>query len=357
MPDEFVLPDVDTANIAEVEQGIDPLYERQSSLGLSKPSVMLIGAGGVGCWVALALTLGGVEDLTIYDGDTISIHNLNRFPLPESSVGELKSVALAKWLRLLRPKADNINARGMFDPSIGSANENRVEWLVCCTDSLKSRKMCYQWAKDGGIKYLEVGADGERWTLSPAPPEFSTELEDNPGYQTVPVHVGPCMMAGSVASYYILHNTVPSVSHLVDWDKGPVYNNIAEVFGFLKIASMAEGNQVKPRYPMISCPNPKCHRLVEGNLINLIRHLRHCYPNLGLAEAKPIAEELIAKATPLPLNEEEEKVLEEHMSYLSSDANTLHDQIAETDPEFERSLNLPENDYIETEEVNEDEQV
>src|ERR1700740_2777036 len=201
MPDEFTLPDVDTANINEVEQGIDPLYERQSSLGLSRPSVILVGAGGVGCWVALALTLGGVEDLTIYDGDTISIHNLNRFPLPESSVGELKSVALAKWLRLLRPKADNINARGMFDPVIDNPFDHResCNWLVCCTDSLKSRRLCYNFARNHGMKYLEVGADGERWTLSPNPPEFSTELEDNPGYQTVPIHVGPCMMAGWVA--------------------------------------------------------------------------------------------------------------------------------------------------------------
>jgi hypothetical protein len=341
VPEDFELPEVMTENITEAGQaGVDPLYERQASLGLAKPSVILVGAGGVGCWVGLALVLGGVDNLTIYDGDVISIHNLNRFPLPETMVGEPKSVSLAKWLRSLRPKAQDINARGMFDPAIDETAANMgYNWLVCCTDSLKSRKMCYRFAQEYGMKYLEVGADGERWTLSPAPPEFSTELEDNPGYQTVPVHVGPCMMAGAVASYYILHNTIPTVSHLIDWDKGPVYNNRVEIYGSLKIASMDEGNLPDPRYPMIDCP--KCHRLVEGNLINLIRHIRQCYPNLGLVEAKPIAESLIAKATPLPLNQAEEKVLEEHMAHLS-------------DPEFDRELNLPENDI---EEVEDNEQV
>lgn len=307
--DEFTLPEaeVEVANITEAPntaEGVDPLYERQASLGLSRPSVFLVGAGGVGCWVALSLVLGGVDRLTIFDGDTISLHNLNRFPLSESSVGELKSMELAKWLRTLRPKADNISARGMFDPDTDPNLANiSPTWMVCCTDSLKSRKLCHKFAIDNGMNYLEVGADGERWTLSPQPPEFSTELEDNPGYQTVPVHVGPCMMAGAAVSYYVLHNTVPTVSHLIDWDKGPVYNNSPRIYGSLSIASIDESKPYQSGYPMIPCP--KCHSLVEGNLINLIKHLREEF-NLGLVEAKAMAESLIAKAEPVPLNPEED---------------------------------------------------
>jgi len=97
-PETFHLDD-NIDNLAEeVRAVVDPLYERQEPLGLARPSVILVGAGGVGCWVALALVLGGVEDITIYDGDTLSGNNLNRFPLPPNSIGELKSVALASWL-------------------------------------------------------------------------------------------------------------------------------------------------------------------------------------------------------------------------------------------------------------------
>lgn len=199
----------------EVLLPVDPLYQRQHSLGLHTPSVALIGCGGVGCWVALSLILGGVTDLTLFDGDTLSVHNLNRFPLPEAAIGELKSVGLARWLRTLRPKVE-ISARGEFDPAIHSGLG--VAWIVCATDSLKSRQMSYKYAKDLGLQYLEVGADGERWGLSPSPPEFSTELEQEAGYQTVPVHVGPCMMAGAAAAYYILHDTTPSGSHTMEWD-------------------------------------------------------------------------------------------------------------------------------------------
>src|SRR5437899_4274479 len=143
MPD-FTVPD----DPIQPEPG-PAIYERQASLGLQASSVMLIGAGGVGCWTALALVLGGVEDISIFDGDTLSTHNLNRFPLPETMVGELKSVALAHWLQTLRPKA-TIVARGMFDPAIHTVEAG---WVVCCTDSLKSRLLCHSYAKGHDSKY------------------------------------------------------------------------------------------------------------------------------------------------------------------------------------------------------------
>ena len=316
-PETFHLDD-NIDNLAEeVRAVVDPLYERQEPLGLARPSVILVGAGGVGCWVALALVLGGVEDITIYDGDTLSGNNLNRFPLPPNSIGELKSVALASWLRTLRPKASNINARGMFDPEV--SNPMAANWLVCCTDSLKSRKMCYQYVNSRkteygatAMKYLEVGADGERWTLSPAPPEFSTELEDNPGYATVPVHVGPCMMGGSAAAYYVLHDITPTVSHLVDWDKGPDYRH-GYSRASLAIAKMDEVIPYVSRYPFVICPT--CHRQVEGELINTTRHIRQC-DHIGLVEAKEIATRLIAMATPVPLTQDEDSQLNRAMEYI-----------------------------------------
>jgi hypothetical protein len=193
---------------------LDPIYQRQADIGLAYPgNVYLVGCGGVGCWIALALVLAGLDYLTLFDGDTVSIHNLNRFPLPESAVGQPKSLALAKWLKSLRPTS-TIQARGEFSPIYGY---DRPSWVVCATDNLKSRQMCHKWAKEQRANYLEVGADGERWTLSPTPPEFSTDNENMRGYTSVPVHVGPCMMAGAAAAYYVLHNAEPGYSHTGMW--------------------------------------------------------------------------------------------------------------------------------------------
>jgi ThiF family len=268
---------------------VDPIYLRQASMGLARPNVVLIGAGGVGCWVALSLVLGGVDSLTIYDSDTLSTHNLNRFPLPESFVGEAKSVALVKWLETLRPKA-SLLARGEFDPAMNPPTMMAgSDWIICATDSLKSRRMCYEFANVDGWHYLEVGADGERWTLSPAPPEFSTDDEANPGYQTVPVHVGPCMMAGAAAAYYVLHDCKPILSHSAGWVKGPLIRGYPNL-GALKFESMSEVDLTDSTGGVEFFTCPDCGIKIEQDIIMIIRHHREHHPEIGLAEAKAWAE-------------------------------------------------------------------
>src|SRR6266513_2786827 len=66
--------EVPPAPIPEPTNERGPIYQRQATLGLTTPIVVLIGCGGVGCWVALSLVLGGVDDITLFDGDSISSH-------------------------------------------------------------------------------------------------------------------------------------------------------------------------------------------------------------------------------------------------------------------------------------------
>lgn len=311
MTNNFALPpDPPETEPVEAPGQVNPLYERQASLGLRAPTVTIVGCGGVGCWVALSLVLGGVTELHLYDGDTLSLHNLNRFPLPPSANGEMKSVALASWLRTLRPDPNiEIRARGSF---IEGVHRIETSWVVCATDSLKSRRMVYEIAKSMGFNYLEVGADGERWGMAPAPPEFQTELEANPGYQTVPVHVGPCMMAGAAAAYYVLHNQRLNHSFNVDWDKGPDFRSV-RVGGWasLKFSSMVE--VAIPDIPTLTCDH--CGRQVEVDLLALVSHLRMERRDLELIEAKRIAEAMMAEyqaSLPIdqPLPEPEDEGLE-----------------------------------------------
>lgn len=264
---EFHIPEVEQA-----EEG-DVLYQRQSTLGLyTDTSVSLIGCGGVGVWCALSLALAGVENIDLYDGDTLSIHNLNRYPLPMGFIGEAKSLALAQWLSILRPKG-NFQARGEFNPEYH--NQHVRNWVICATDSLASRKMAYSSAQDAGASYLEVGADGEGWSLSPNPPEFSTELEGQAGYQVTPVHVGPCMMAGAAAAYYVLHGQVPVDSHVGKWDGQRI-----------TLATMPEET-----FETFTCGMCEFRTSKLGRLIQMIKHVRTAHvPNMSLAEAKALVE-------------------------------------------------------------------
>jgi ThiF family len=183
--------------------------ERQAPLKLTLPkAVAIVGCGGVGSWIAYFLALAGCESLWLFDPDTVSDHNLNRLPLPPSAIGKSKSSALAAMLTLHRPGAD-FAAFATFSPTIADTLKlyDEIDWLVCSTDTWSSRQAAHKWCLDHTIAYIEAGADGEFGSVSDAPATFAAPEESQPGYASVPVWVGPCTLAASIACAHILHNT------------------------------------------------------------------------------------------------------------------------------------------------------
>lgn len=63
---------------------------------LSAARVVIVGAGGLGSWVALALARSGVRHLTIIDPDRFDRTNASRQLMFAADVGECKAMALAR---------------------------------------------------------------------------------------------------------------------------------------------------------------------------------------------------------------------------------------------------------------------
>ncbi len=67
---------------------------------LRSARVALFGIGGVGSFAAEALARGGVGHITLVDGDTVSITNINRQLIaPHSTVGKEKTAVMAERYR------------------------------------------------------------------------------------------------------------------------------------------------------------------------------------------------------------------------------------------------------------------
>ncbi|HEV3001916.1 MAG TPA: TOMM precursor leader peptide-binding protein [Solirubrobacteraceae bacterium] len=81
---------------------------------LSEASVLLLGAGGLGCWTAYALACAGIGRLVVVDGDAVELSNLNRQILySEGDVGRPKARVAARRLRAFSSctEIDAIDAR------------------------------------------------------------------------------------------------------------------------------------------------------------------------------------------------------------------------------------------------------
>lgn len=198
------------------------LYDRQDTLGLIQDqTVMVVGCGGIGSWLGYFIGLAGVRRLELFDGDTIEAHNLNRLPFTPADIGRYKSEALAALIKRARPDIE-VNAYGHFDPLWHSDILATAHRVVVSTDSLRSRQMVYKAMRDvhmtGPNKYVELGADGHGLTVTGQPADWSTEAENEPGYQHVPVSVAPCTLAASIGAYYVLLGQPLLDTFRIDWD-------------------------------------------------------------------------------------------------------------------------------------------
>lgn len=192
---------------------LNSLTSRQESIGLTLPpnGVIVVGCGGVGSWVSQFLTLAGVGSsgsgpIWIFDPDIIEIHNLNRIPLPSSSVGQSKSLAMREHLLTLRPNA-TIFALGTFSAAMADILEcGKADWLICTTDTWHSRRTAYDWAMANNVSYIEASAEGDVGGATGLPADFATPDELTPGYASVPVWIGPSVVSAYLAVSHVLHN-------------------------------------------------------------------------------------------------------------------------------------------------------
>ncbi len=108
---------------------------------LLNSKVLLIGMGGLGCAAAPYLCSGGVGQLTLVDGDTVDLTNLQRQILfTESDIGQFKASTAANWLARQNPEVQ-INAICQFaDAELLADLVQRHDVVLDCTDNLSVRQ-------------------------------------------------------------------------------------------------------------------------------------------------------------------------------------------------------------------------
>lgn len=190
------------------------LYDRQKTLKLNVPkNVAVVGAGGIGYWVAKFLAMNGVESITIYDPDILEEHNLNRLDIPHRFIGQNKADVAKQAILSIRDEATVYAYPFKFN-----GLESGYEWVIDCTDSSESQLKNQEIANGCGSKYFKAGYDGEGFGIHNEIAEWGDSTD---GYTIVPSWVVPAVMVAALA-----------VAKVMKYDKLECISNVEKVFGF-----------------------------------------------------------------------------------------------------------------------------
>lgn len=166
-------------------------YDRQESLQLKTPSITVVGAGGIGFWVSKFAAMSGIEKIYIFDPDTIEESNLNRLDLSIKFIGRNKAEVAKEAIVEIRPY---ISVYAMPFILLEHTYE-KTDWLIDCTDKIKSQMDNQAIANKFNTKYVKAGYNGESITIANSVAEWG-EAPD--GYTIVPSWVVPSVVVASL---------------------------------------------------------------------------------------------------------------------------------------------------------------
>lgn len=200
-----------------------------SDLGAAR--VVIIGAGGIGAPLAMALVRGGARRLTVVDDDSVDVSNLHRQILfTAADVGRSKLDAFAEAVERLAPGVVVTRVPGRALPSTAASIVAGASVVVDATDNFASRFLLADACALAQVPIVHAAA--VRWQATvlavsaAGKPCYRCLFEDvprgdAPDCATAGV-VGPvCGVAGAVAADRALRILVGDASaygHIVTYD-------------------------------------------------------------------------------------------------------------------------------------------
>ena len=181
------------------------LWGKEGQARLARAHVILFGLGGVGSYVAECLARSGIGELTLVDGDTVALSNLNRqLEALSSTIGLPKAEAVARRIAEINPEAVlhpmqalyNADNRALFFPE-GCHYDyivDAIDLVSCKLDLAETARRLHIpliMALGTGNKLdpslLRLADISETYVFSPEEPAPTLQLEaPPPGRRSVP---------------------------------------------------------------------------------------------------------------------------------------------------------------------------
>ena len=194
------------------------LYSRQRSLNLAHyDNIIIIGAGGIGNWVALDVALSGCAgNIYLIDPDIVEESNLNRTFFDYSDIGSYKVDAVSKHITLRRPEQsllilreymDDVLAKKLIQTVIG---DNSYYHSNCCIIDCRDDVYddCYQF----NCKLYKVGYDGMSISIDGNPRLTAVFGQRGGSYTITPSYIGSAQLAAILVCNDIFYPKINSMT-------------------------------------------------------------------------------------------------------------------------------------------------
>jgi tRNA A37 threonylcarbamoyladenosine dehydratase len=150
--------------MAKWQERAELLFKPEGLKNLTKANVLIVGVGGVGSFAAEFLVRAGVGSITIVDGDTVDITNINRqLPALHSTVGLVKIDVVGSRLLDINPELKLTKIQEFLSPERAFEIVNpSYDYVLDCIDSVTPKLNLILGAKRNRVKIISsMGAGGK----------------------------------------------------------------------------------------------------------------------------------------------------------------------------------------------------
>lgn len=141
------------------------LTGEESIQSLSQANVLLVGLGGVGSFAGEFLVRAGIGKITIIDGDTVDITNINRqLQALTSTIGHSKAALLKDRFEDINPEIVVTPYDRFLEPEDMETllDTSKFDYILDCIDSVTPKLTLLKIAKSRKLKIISsMGAGGK----------------------------------------------------------------------------------------------------------------------------------------------------------------------------------------------------
>ena len=146
-------------------QRTELLIKEEGIEKLQSANILIVGLGGVGSFAAEFLVRSGIGNLTIVDGDTVDITNINRqLPALSSTIGKNKTDVVAERILDINPEINLKKINEFLEPERMEEilTQEKFDYVLDCIDSLSPKLALIITCKRKKIKLVRaMGAGGK----------------------------------------------------------------------------------------------------------------------------------------------------------------------------------------------------